>query len=48
MSLLYGANGEQDVVDLLADQHGQIERLFQRVLQSEGDDRHRRSVSWRG
>jgi len=35
-----GANGEQDVVDLLTDQHGQIERLFQRVLQSEGDDRH--------
>ena len=35
-----GANGEQDVVDLLTAQHGQIERLFQRVLQSEGDDRH--------
>ena len=35
-----GANGEQDVVDLLTEQHGQIERLFQRVLQSEGDDRH--------
>jgi hemerythrin superfamily protein len=35
-----GANGEQDVVDLLTDQHRQIERLFQRVLQSEGDDQH--------
>jgi hypothetical protein len=35
-----GASGEQDVVDLLTDQHRQIERLFQRVLQSEGDDRH--------
>jgi hypothetical protein len=35
-----GANGEQDVVDLLTDQHGQIERLFQRVLRSDGDDRH--------
>jgi hypothetical protein len=34
------ANGEQDVVDLLTDQHEQIGRRFQRVLQSEGDDRH--------
>jgi hemerythrin superfamily protein len=34
------ANGEQDVVDLLTDQHRQIARLFQRVLQSESDDRH--------
>jgi hemerythrin superfamily protein len=35
-----GANGEQDVVDMLTDQHRQIGRLSQRVLQSGGDDRH--------
>jgi hemerythrin superfamily protein len=35
-----GADGEQDVVDLLTDQHRQIERLFQRMPRSEGDDRH--------